>query len=36
LFADNAQARAAIDGALGTRLARQIEERVNYRILGYF
>jgi TRAP-type transport system periplasmic protein len=36
LFADNAQARAAIDGALGTHLARQIEERVNYRILGYF
>jgi TRAP-type C4-dicarboxylate transport system substrate-binding protein len=36
LFADNAQARAAIDGALGAHLARQIEERVNYRILGYF
>ena len=36
LFASNAQARAAIDGALGGYLARQIEERVNYRILGYF
>ena len=36
LFAGNAQARAAIDGALGGYLARQIEERVNYRILGYF
>ena len=36
LFADNAQARAAIDGALGAYLARQIEERVDYRILGYF
>ena len=36
LFAGNAQARAAIDGGLGEYLARQIEERVNYRILGYF
>jgi TRAP-type transport system periplasmic protein len=36
LFAGNAQARAAIDGELGGYLARQIEERVNYRILGYF
>src|SRR5262245_14778510 len=36
LFASNAHARAAMDGALGGYLARQIEERVNYRILGYF
>jgi TRAP-type transport system periplasmic protein len=36
LFADNAQARAAMDGALGDYLARKIEERVNYRILGWF
>jgi TRAP-type transport system periplasmic protein len=36
LFSGNAQARAAMDGALGGFLARRIEERVNYRILGYF
>jgi TRAP-type C4-dicarboxylate transport system substrate-binding protein len=36
LFADNAQARAAMDGALGEFLARKTEERVNYRILGWF
>src|SRR5438128_626831 len=36
LFAGNAQARAAMDGALGRYLARQIEARVDYRILGYF
>src|ERR1700730_13772593 len=36
LFSGNAQARAAIDGALGGYLARQSEQRVNYRILGYF
>src|SRR5262245_27406910 len=36
LFASNAQARAAMDGALGSYLARQIEQRVDYRILGYF
>src|SRR5215831_6717326 len=36
LFADNAQARAAMDGPLGDILARRIEERVNYRILGFF
>jgi TRAP-type transport system periplasmic protein len=36
LFASNAQARAAIDGALGAHLARKIEERIDYRILGYF
>src|SRR5208283_2216707 len=31
-----AAARAAIDGKLGRFLADKIEERVNYRILGYF
>ncbi len=36
LFANNAQARAAMDGALGQFLARKTEERVNYRILGWF
>jgi TRAP-type C4-dicarboxylate transport system substrate-binding protein len=36
LFADNAQARGAMDGALGAYLARKIEERCDYRILGWF
>jgi TRAP-type C4-dicarboxylate transport system substrate-binding protein len=36
LFANNAQARGAMDGALGAFLARKTEERVNYRILGWF
>ena len=36
LFADNAQARGAMDGALGAFLARKIEERIPYRILGWF
>ena len=36
LFASNQAARAAVDGALGQLLARKIEERVGYRILGYF
>ncbi len=36
LFADNAQARAAMDGALGACLTQRIEERVDFRILGYF
>ncbi len=36
LFARRDDARAAIDGALGHFLARKIEERVNYRILGWF
>jgi tripartite ATP-independent transporter DctP family solute receptor len=36
LFANNAQARAAMDGALGAYLVRKVEERVNYRILGWF
>ncbi len=36
LFSTNAQARAAMDGALGEFLVRKVEERVNYRILGWF
>jgi TRAP-type transport system periplasmic protein len=36
LFPDNATARAAIDGALGRYLAKQIEAKTNYRILGFF
>jgi TRAP-type C4-dicarboxylate transport system substrate-binding protein len=36
LFANNAQARAAMDGALGEFLVRKTEERVGYRILGWY
>ncbi len=36
LFANNAQARAAMDGELGHFLAQKIEDRVGYRILGWF
>ena len=36
LFADNDQARAAMDGALGQFLAQKIEERCDFRILGWF
>jgi tripartite ATP-independent transporter DctP family solute receptor len=36
LFADNEQARGAMDGELGEFLARKTEERVGYRILGWF
>ncbi|MGH6672802.1 MAG: TRAP transporter substrate-binding protein [Xanthobacteraceae bacterium] len=36
LFERRDDARAAIDGALGRYLAQKIEQRVNYRILGYF
>src|SRR5882757_10965238 len=36
LFAKNATARAGVDGKLGKFLAQKIEERVNYRILGWF
>ena len=36
LFSTNAQARAAMDGALGQFLARKTEERIGYRILGWF
>src|SRR6184192_2447814 len=36
LFANNATARAAMDGALGVHLARKIEAAAGYRILGWF
>ena len=36
LFKDNAQARHAMDGDLGKYLSRKTEERINYKILGYF
>ena len=36
LFDTTERARAAMDGALGQLLARKIEERVSYRILGWF
>jgi TRAP-type C4-dicarboxylate transport system substrate-binding protein len=36
LFQSNAQARAAMDGALGAYLVRKTEERIDYRILGWF
>ena len=36
LFEKRDQARAAMDGALGRFLGEKIEERVNYRILGWF
>jgi tripartite ATP-independent transporter DctP family solute receptor len=36
LFNSTARARRAIDGALGARLAQAIEQRVNYRVLGWF
>jgi TRAP-type C4-dicarboxylate transport system substrate-binding protein len=36
LFRSNAQARAAMDGALGELLVQAIEERTRHRILGWF
>jgi TRAP-type transport system periplasmic protein len=36
LFSSNAQARASMDGELGAYLASKTEERVGYRILGWF
>ncbi|MDA0240536.1 MAG: TRAP transporter substrate-binding protein [Proteobacteria bacterium] len=36
LFRDNQQARAAMDGRLGRHLNKCIEDRVNYKMLGYF
>jgi len=36
LFSKNGTARAGVDGRLGTFLASKIEERVNYRILGWY
>ena len=36
LFSQRDAARGAVDGKLGQFLAERIEERVNYRILGWF
>ena len=36
LFARRDQARGAMDGKLGSFLARRIEDRLNYRILGWY
>jgi TRAP-type C4-dicarboxylate transport system substrate-binding protein len=36
LFASTRAARAAIDGGLGAFLTRAIEQRIGYRVLGYF
>jgi TRAP-type transport system periplasmic protein len=36
LFGTTGQARAAIDGPLGRALAAKIEEKADYRILGFF
>ena len=36
LFKNNKVARSAMDGALGDYLTRKTEERINYRVLGYF
>ena len=36
LFTTLDEARAAMDGALGAYLSRKIEERIGYRLLGYF
>jgi TRAP-type transport system periplasmic protein len=36
LFETTERARACIDGALGQMLSQKIEERVDYRILGFF
>src|SRR5689334_11933762 len=36
LFQSTAAARAGIDGELGAALAQAIEDRVSYRILGFF
>src|SRR6187402_3053867 len=36
LFSQRDAARGAVDGTLGKFLAQKLEERVNYRILGWF
>ena len=36
LFASTQDARSAMDGALGALLARKIEERASFRVLGWF
>jgi TRAP-type C4-dicarboxylate transport system substrate-binding protein len=35
-FSSKEQARAAMDGALGQRLTQALEERIPYRVLGWF
>ena len=36
LFSDTAKARASMDSRFGSTLARRMEARMNYRILGWF
>ena len=36
LFSSTEQARGAMDGALGQRLVRAIEDKANYRVRGWF
>jgi TRAP-type C4-dicarboxylate transport system substrate-binding protein len=36
LFDNNEQARNAMDGKIGKYLSQKIEDRLNYRVLGYF
>jgi len=36
LFDSNEHARGAMDGALGRHLSHKTEERINYKVLGYF
>ena len=36
LFSSREQARGAMDGALGARLSQAIEDKVDYRIVGWF
>ena len=36
LFRDNEAARAAMDGKLGKLLAEKVEEKTNYRVIGWF
>jgi TRAP-type C4-dicarboxylate transport system substrate-binding protein len=36
LFGTLEEARSAMDGELGAHLSRKIEERIGYRLLGYF
>lgn len=36
LFASDEEARAAVDGSLGAYMARLMEARVNYRVVGFF
>jgi TRAP-type C4-dicarboxylate transport system substrate-binding protein len=36
LFSSTAEARAAMDGAVGARLVKAIEDRADFRVLGWF